>query len=381
MPKKVNISICSLSDPVSNCATIRLASPLSILKNRDLIEFDWGVTFQNGDKVYEYRVDNSFDIIIIQRKFPYNIVKEILEFARSNEISIIWELDDNLIEHLRIKDNKSKIPDLERIASEVDCITVSNEMLREYFSKYNHNIAILPNYLDQRIWEYEISPYKRTTGKLRILCAGTNTYSENFDIVWPALVRILEKYRGFVEICLWGRKERLPEGILKKNGITYLSNFIPDYKNSARFLQKEGFDLALVPLLKNSFNIYKSNIKYLEYSICRIPGIYSRVTPYIDSIKDSKTGIIVENDWKAWYNAIELMINNENHRATLSEKAYMDVRDNYLLEYNVHKWIELFGSSLNGRQRDLNLIPNRFLRLTNKTSLYRKLSSCFKRSR
>lgn len=375
--RKIKISIFSLGKPSSVCSVIRLISPLSSLEKRGIIEFEWGTNFLNNSKNCIYKIDNSFDIIIIQRNCPYNMVVKVLEFAESNNIRTIWETDDNLIEFFKLRNKKSSILDLEKIIKSVDHITVTNEKLKEYFYSFSKNIKVLPNCLDPDIWQCNVMGQKRSKEKIKILCSGTNTYLENIEIIRPALDRILHKYGDIVEIYLWGRRRRFPDNLLNER-IKFFSDFLYDYRKSAQILQGEDFDIALTPLIDNSFNSYKSNIKYLEYSICKIPGIYSKVDPYVQSIKHMENGILVENDWNAWYKALELMIKNKDLRFALAEKAFSDVTGHYLLTHHINKWLELFKDLINSKQKESDGRSFKYLEVTNKLPLYKKLFSWLK---
>ena len=57
-------------------------------------------------------------------------------------------------------------------------------------------------------------------------------------------------------------------------------------------------------MLDHPFNHAKSDLKWLEYSICYIPAIYSTISPYTASVEHGKTGWLVDNQTEAWVQAI-----------------------------------------------------------------------------
>jgi len=106
-------------------------------------------------------------------------------------------------------------------------------------------------------------------------------------------------------------------------------------------LIKSDFDLALVPLIDNKFNRVKSSIKWLEYSMCKIPTIFSDTIPY-QNIENLKTGIKVVNIQKDWVDAISLLIEDDQLRDEISENAYRNVLSNHTLQKNFYKILEFF---------------------------------------
>jgi hypothetical protein len=89
-------------------------------------------------------------------------------------------------------------------------------------------------------------------------------------------------------------------------------------------------DVALVPLVENSFNSYKSQIKIIEAGYFKKAVIVSNVAPYtFDCNKDNSVLISPKEDWGA---AMKSMIFNKNRREDLAEALHEHVMDNYLMD-------------------------------------------------
>lgn len=95
-------------------------------------------------------------------------------------------------------------------------------------------------------------------------------------------------------------------------------------------------DIALIPRADNYFNRCKSNIKFLECSLLRIPviaqGFTTKDSPY-QLGKDKKYMQIVTKD-EDWLSTVENTKKNYEQYATLADKAH----DYVLKEYNITKY-------------------------------------------
>jgi len=94
------------------------------------------------------------------------------------------------------------------------------------------------------------------------------------------------------------------------------------------------------------FTRAKSHIKWLEYSACGIPAIFSKVVAYSNFVKDKKTGLLVENTNKAWFRAIKWMIDNPQKRFKIAENAQREVAEKYTLDKNISDWRDAYYALL-----------------------------------
>jgi glycosyltransferase involved in cell wall biosynthesis len=91
-------------------------------------------------------------------------------------------------------------------------------------------------------------------------------------------------------------------------------------------------DILLAPLDRSRFSASKCPNKYLETAAIGSPGIYSRVPPYTDYVKDGETGLLVENEEKAWMEALELLYTDPDLRSRIVETARSDVMQRFSTE-------------------------------------------------
>jgi hypothetical protein len=104
------------------------------------------------------------DLILIQRDFPRNIdaTLQILQKGREFGKPVVYDLDDLLIalpedhpDRLAHYYTSALIPILNTIMQS-DAVTVSTPKLSEYLTPLNPHIWVLPNYLNEDVWNIDL---------------------------------------------------------------------------------------------------------------------------------------------------------------------------------------------------------------------------------
>jgi hypothetical protein len=116
----------------------------------------------------------------------------------------------------------------------------------------------------------------------------------------------------------------MPEALGSASNATLLPQ-IDDYAQYLAFMIGRGWGAGIAPLLSGRFESFKTDVKYREYGGCRIPGIYSAVPPYTDSVVDGRTGLLVANDPAAWLAALVRLRSDPAEGAALATAAFADV--------------------------------------------------------
>jgi GT2 family glycosyltransferase/ADP-heptose:LPS heptosyltransferase len=196
-------------------------------------------------------------------------------------------------------------------------------------------IEVLPNLIDPKIWEVHKESSHSSNGKIRMGFFGSETHSLDLAMITPAISQVLSSYSGRVELCCWGC---ITEELKTLDGVRYMGPYDPDYQHYAQRLPHSQVHFTLTPLLPNRFNRAKSPIKYLEFGISGIPGIYSQLEPYHQVVKPQETGIVVSDNTKDWVDAMSRLIEDDNYRQSIAQNAKQDVQNNYLLPQHLDKW-------------------------------------------
>src|SRR5690606_32657473 len=126
----------------------------------------------------------------------------------------------------------------------------------------------------------------------RILYMGSRSHATDLAMIAPAVEAFLAENPGF-EVVQIGGGSLLP-------GARQLK--VPsDYSTYPRFVAwfrvvAATATFALAPLRDTPFNAVRSDIKFLDYGLAGVAGIYSRVGPYGCTLEDGVQGLLVEND-------------------------------------------------------------------------------------
>lgn len=90
----------------------------------------------------------------------------------------------------------------------------------------------------------------------------------------------------------------------------HFTNRMP-YQEYMRAIVSGGYMFAITPLGADEdaesavFNACKNPFKYINYGVAGIPGIYSRARIYRDCVVQDETGLLVENRFETWLDAME----------------------------------------------------------------------------
>jgi hypothetical protein len=261
----------------------------------------------------------------------------------------IYEVDDLLMEMPPNNPNHEFAmqcrPFVLDVMKKAAAITVSTEALKAELLRWNPNIYVLPNLIDERLWSQTQRPH---AGPVVIGFTGTSTHGDDLRMIEDAFIQISAKHGQGVAFqfmgCVTDRLARLPGA--------KVAEFTPDYESFARALQTTAMDVAVVSLEDNLFNRCKSNVKWLEYSACGIAGVYSDLPPYNSCVRHGQTGLLVGNRVQDWFQAIDALVTNASLRRAIAQQARQEVLSEYTLASpKVRLYAEAYHAILGRPQR------------------------------
>jgi glycosyltransferase involved in cell wall biosynthesis len=229
-------------------------------------------------------------------------------------------------------------------------MTVSTPQLgREYFP-YNNNIFIVPNYLDQDVWGNQ-PLVKKNDDKIRIGWCGGNAHADDLKMISLVLEKIVKKYNGKVIFETMGMTRKELAGVFPMpahNDLCpscgfegelhhYPGESLTDYPIA---VASKGWDIALAPVINNSFNNCKSDLKIKEYSALGLPIIASPIVPYVAAAQ-SGSAVIFADSFDEWYNKIVDLIENPDKRTEIGRKN-KEWMSQYWIQDNIYKIFEVY---------------------------------------
>lgn len=272
--------------------------------------------------------------------------------ARKHGKKVFIDCDDNYLDipesnllYDKFKKTKKDRAMLSTILSFADVIVTTTDPLKNRIHEHikttqgiDKEIMIIPNYNDIRDWNYIPVEKSNDSDNIVIGYAGSNSHHDDIRMVLPSIVKIMEKYKNVRFQCL---------GVVGTNDVNKVYKGIPrnimdrmdligateTFKEYPEWLSKQKWDIGICPLVNTPFTRSKSHIKWMEYSMYKIPVIASRVYPYYMQIDDkntiinNETGLLVKDD--GWFNAFEDLILNPDKRKRLGNQAFDYIKDNW----------------------------------------------------
>lgn len=323
---------------------------------------------ENG-QVFPERISQA-DAVLVQREFPaYGfdgnrstaVYEQIVQLARQANKPLIYEIDDLLLEipeehpdHALQYYTAALFPML-RVILEANLVTTSTPALQRYYQALNPNTYLLPNYLDDSLWKpaskFNLQTRNdghRTNLKPVIIgYMGSGTHAPDLEQIAPALERILRRFGEQVRLRFWGA--RPPSILYHLSNVEWIELALFNYSEFASYFSKQVSDIFIAPLIDSFFNQCKSPLKYFEYSIQGIPGVYSKVAPYEQVIHHGQDGLLASS-LDDWENDLSALIQKPSLRFETGLSAQENVLKNWLLSEHAGQWAKVLETALTGKQ-------------------------------
>ena len=303
-----------------------------------------------GAEWYDKRA-KEFDFVVSSRTSILHTVEFLTKMRKYNNKPLVMDFDDHFLDvpayntaHLFMRPGggAGKVAKLQLTTS--DAATTTTEYAREIYNDYARSITILPNCVDPEDWGPFPSDPQRSKG-IRIVFAGNSGRYGDLEECREAVCRIMDEYptvRIFFMGCFpdWAAKW-CSNSLNPKNNRAFSIRWAP-FRYWQRVLMWGGFDIALAPLTHNDFNLCKSNLKYLDYGMAGIPGVYSSIDTYSD-VKHEDNGMVAHTP-EQWYNSLRQLIKNVGLRQHIARTARADVLSKYNIQDRIGLWEKAYES-------------------------------------
>lgn len=232
---------------------------------------------------------------------------------------------------------------------EADLVTTSTPLLADVVRPYAkaQRVVVVPNCVESEWYDgvyFRDKELRHRDNDLRIYWGGGANHYDDLLKVRAPLLRICAE---------------------RPNVKLIFSNFLPDWAASelpahrAYMIRVAPFsdypkilawlcaDIAIAPLVDNPFNRCKSHIKYLDYAMAHIPGVYENAPPY-ESVNDGLTGLKASSP-DEWYEKISLLLDTPSLRAGIRDQAYRDVQQNWLVDQHIARYESMLNELITPR--------------------------------
>lgn len=324
---------------------IRLILPLGHASLRARLEF--------SPITVDEMLRHDADVMVVQRTgIPdEQTAHSLIDYCQHRGIRTVYETDDHLFgitsSHIDVAKYGKLIPAAKIFAMHADMITVPSDRLKVNLGKLNTNVRVIPNALDEQIWlpsNQRVGSPSVSKGRLRMLYMGTRTHMNDLLLVEVAMKKILAEYGEKVALDI--------VGVVPKEIKGSWFNVIPipayDYLQFVQWLhEKSCWAIGIAPIEDTEFNRCKSYIKYLDYSALGLATICSDLEPYQAVVEDGVNGVLTANSMESWYHALKSLIDDEDRRSKIADKAHRDFVENHTLKTQVQRWSDAFLDLLN----------------------------------
>lgn len=352
--KKPKILFVARDD--GGCGYFRCQQPATFLNRSGIMEAEHVLNDPTEEQI------KNADLVIMQDSGSIK-ASNLMKYLRDNKIPYMTEFDD-FVQHVSPHNlggypawNPSTLYThraMESAKLGVGMTVSTNQLAREYFP-YNPNIFVIPNYLNKEKWDNPI--VKRSDGKIRIGWCGGNAHADDLHMISKVLDKIIKEYDGKVIFETMGmtRKEfawvfpmapTSNEDVCPSCGFEGSLHHFPGERldDYPTVLSSKGWDIAVAPVINNSFGNCKSDLKIKEYSAAGIPIVASNVIPYKDA-KDDGADIFLAETFDDWYNYIKLLIEDKERRNEMIKNNQSWV-SKYWIQDNVEKIASVYKQIL-----------------------------------
>jgi len=275
------------------------------------------------------------DIIFYNRDVSLRTI-EFIQEQKAKGVKIVLDLDDyweistaHPVYQMWYKDKMNERV-IENIL-EADLVLVTTEILRKRVLEYNKNCIVTPNAVPfgTPFWTKD-NNIERVDSKMNFLYAGGSTHYNDILLLKNTFTKLGgEKYiTDNAKFTLAGFNP-LPDKHCEWDKMASIFSRTKSYQIlDTRPLQQhmtfyDEADVALIPLVNNEFNRYKSELKILEAATRELPCIVSDTLPY--SNLKGFPGLF----WDNWQKNIKYCLKNQKEVVSLGKELAERVKEKF----------------------------------------------------
>ena len=209
-----------------------------------------------------------------------------------------------------------------------DGAITSTNQLQEELKKYQSKVLLNRNLASDELISISsqfIKDYSQVSDIVKIgYFSGSISHNENFELIKPAIKQLLTKYSN-VQLHIVGILD-IPKDMKPFENQIVTHDYV-DWDKLPALISE--VDINLAPLVDSIFNRAKSEIKWIEAALVKVPTVASKIGAFSDVVVDSETGLLATDD--QWFDKLEALVLSPDLRQKLAESAYREVLGNCTL--------------------------------------------------
>ena len=313
-------------------------------------------------------------VVILHRAMYTPLIARLIQQIHHNGGILIQDIDDLLFEPemfrfidsidfadpLRASLYQEEMQMYRQTLEACDAVITSTEYLAQRIHRLGKPVNVHRNAFSLEMLDLSAQAYKKRRGMdERIVigyASGTATHNQDFALIKPALINIMQKFAN-TELWLVGPVDpgkawgSMGDRIHKVKKVPWRD--LPAIQSQ--------FDINLAPVrTDNPFSQSKSEIKFVEAALVRVPTIASPSDAFKHAIRKDFNGFLADST-KEWASTMERLIFEPGYRRQIGEIAFQDVLQYYHPFIRAGDLVKVLnsitGSKLPMPDLDLNIDP------------------------
>jgi hypothetical protein len=307
----------------SGCGQYRILQPALALQEAALARVVAAHDIATQQAIFE-----KADSVVLQVHARNNQLEWLTARRAQSNAFFVQDLDDHVTALPAVEVHAPAMPaDIDarvrQTAQMCDRLVVSTQALAEIYRDLCDDIRVVPNRLDATRWS-GLVPVQHRGGKPRVGWAGSSSHLRDLLMIEPLVAALASEVDWvFFGFC--------PDALLP---------YVQEFHHGVAFdaypgrLARLGLDLALAPLVSDSFNDAKSNLKLLEYGVLGYAVICSDVSPYRGDLPVQR----LPNDMAAWVDTIRAMLADRDALKQQGARLKVAVERDWMLQQHLAEW-------------------------------------------
>lgn len=287
-----------------------------------------------------YYVNLQLDQVRYYRTFvffrcPYtDMIGEFIKLAKKLNKRVLFDIDDLVVDTkytdtIKYLDSMSKeeralyddgVMRMGRTLKLCDAAITTTERLAEELGHYVPEVFINRNTASEEMCALSKEALKNKTRKDDHVgigyFSGSLTHNDDFELVLPTLTKVMEKYPQ-VQLHVVGELD-LPEALQQYKARVVSHPFV-DWKKLPSLIAE--VDINLAPLEQSIFNEAKSENKWVEAALVKVPTVASNVGAFQRMIVSGETGILCDTE-DEWVEQLSRLVEDKKERERIAENAH-----------------------------------------------------------
>ena len=289
------------------------------------------------EETLKYNVKN-YESIVIYRSSKNKEIESLVKKAHQAGKKVYYDIDDYIFEYSEISDLKflqgDDYIDFDKYSTNIkqtmelcDGYIVSTNNLEKAITKSfpNKPVVINRNVASMEMVTISLSNHEvREKEKIRLgYFSGSKTHNEDFEGIKEILLKLMKQNENVI-LYIGGQIELSSEFNQVKERIEKF-DFV-SWKKLPNLIAK--VDINLMPLEDSFFHACKSENKWMEAALVKVPTIASWNSELANAIRDGETGYLCKN-LDEWECKLQNLIEDEELRTRFALNAHEKVMKDY----------------------------------------------------